>query len=505
MNELIVPSQMACADRITIKEGTPGIELMDVAGREVAKFAISIFPEVKRILIICGTGNNGGDGLIAGYYLGKSEAQPDIFVHGNSDKIAGDAALALERLENNFLVTKKPEFGEYDLIIDAIFGAGLDRDAIGETASLISEINNSGVPVLSVDLPSGIDGRTGAIRGVAIKAAATVTFFRYKPGHLLLPGRTHCGSRHLAQIGIEKNVLKKITVEAFENTPNQWRDSYPIPLVDGHKYCRGHTLVISGPVTATGAARLMAGASLRVGSGLVTVASPRDAVLVNAINLTSIMLREADTPDEVSGILTDTRFNCVALGPGLPVGSATQELVFEVLSNDRLCVLDAGALSSFAQAPQKLFEAIKAKNMSTVLTPHEGEFAHLFPEENKAVSKIDRAKLAAVASGATIVLKGPDTVVAVPDGRASIASNAPPWLATAGSGDVLAGIIAGLLAQGMSFFDAASAAVWMHGEAANLAGPGMISSDLDASLHQIISALVTKGWENLIQVPRNNC
>ena len=318
MNELIAPSQMACADQITIDDGIPGIDLMDAAGREVANFALSEFPYAKKVLIVCGTGNNGGDGLLAGHYFGKSKLQSDIYIQGNSDKISGDAALAFNKMDKRFILSGKPEFQDYDLIIDAIFGAGLDRDITGETASLVGEINASNVPVLSVDLPSGIDGRTGAVRGVAVKATATVTFFRYKPGHLLLPGRIHCGLVQLSQIGIDKSVLKRVAVEAFENTPTLWCESYPTPSVDGHKYSRGHTLVISGPVTTTGAARLMAGAALRVGSGLVTVASPRDAVLVNAANLTSIMLCEADTPDEVSETLKDMRFNCVALGSGLP-------------------------------------------------------------------------------------------------------------------------------------------------------------------------------------------
>jgi hydroxyethylthiazole kinase-like uncharacterized protein yjeF len=386
------------------------------------------------------------------------------------------------------------------IIVDALFGAGLDRPVEGQAAELIAAMNASGVPIVAADLPSGINGANGAVMGSAVNATETVTFFRRKPGHLLLPGRLHCGNVHVADIGIPAAVLDRIHPRLRVNCPQLWAGQFKIPRADGHKYTRGHAVVVSGGISSTGAARLAARAALRAGAGLVTLASPREALAVNAAANTAVMVRPVDGAAELTALLADRRINAIVLGPGGGVGPAMREIVLAALAGKRAAVLDADALTSFAQTPEILFSAIRGKvsenashvSHEIVLTPHEGEFSYLFGKPNKLIdstSKYDLARSAAKASGATILLKGPDTVVASPDGRAAIAENAPPWLATAGSGDVLAGLVGGLLAQGMPAYEAACAGVWLHGEMGNEAGPGLIAEDLAEVLPRVYRRL----------------
>jgi ADP-dependent NAD(P)H-hydrate dehydratase / NAD(P)H-hydrate epimerase len=362
----------------------------------------------------------------------------------------------------------------------------------GDFFRAIESINSSGVPVLGVDLASGINGTTGEVMGTAVRATLSVTFFRKKPGHLLLPGRVHCGPVEVADIGIPLSALDEIKPEAFENLPALWAREFPLPRIDGHKYSRGHVLVGSGGIAATGAARLAARAALRAGAGLVTVASPRDALVVNAAALTAVMVRAIETAEEYyAELLADQRFNACVIGPGFGIGERTREVVAAVLSAKRACVLDADALTSFSDDPQLLIAGLKNTTEPVIFTPHSGEFAKLFGDLRvTGRSKLELARQAAEISSATIVLKGPDTVVAHPDGRAAIAANAPPWLATAGSGDVLAGIIGGLLAQGVDGFVAAAMAVWLHGEAGAHVGPGLIAEDLPEALPAVLRKLL---------------
>jgi len=329
--------------------------------------------------------------------------------------------------------------------------------------------------------------------GVAVNATHTVTLFRRKCGHLLLPGRLHCGAIQVADIGIPASVLQKIKPLAFANRPALWGRSFPRPRADGHKYKRGQAVVVSGGLSTTGAARLAARSALRAGAGLATIASPREALSVNAAASLAVMVRPVDGAAELTAFLADKRRNAVVLGPGGGVEPAMREQVAAALASAAAVALDADALTSFADDLAALVGMIaKRGGRDTVLTPHDGEFTRLFKviDENHNVhAKLEKTRLAARSSGATLLLKGADTVVAAPDGRASIADNAPPTLATAGSGDVLAGMIAGLLAQGMPVFEAASAAVWLHGEAANAFGPGLIAEDLPEALPAIYRAL----------------
>jgi NAD(P)H-hydrate epimerase len=376
-----------------------------------------------------------------------------------------------------------------------LFGAGLARPIEGDFAALIEAVNASGLPVVAVDVPSGVDGTTGAVRGIAVRAAATVTFFRLKPGHLLLPGRELCGETRVADIGIPASVLEIIKPKTFANEPQLWLPHFPWPRPQGHKYARGHAVVVSGPAFSTGAARLGAMGALRAGAGLVTVASPKDAIEVNASQLTAIMVRPADDAKELVELLGDERKNAVLIGPGVGVGESTKAKVMAALASKAAVVLDADALTSFASDPDALFAAVRSRKAPVAVTPHEGEFARLFGPIGEG-AKLEAARTAAARAGAIMLLKGSDTVVAAPDGRASINATSSPWLATAGTGDVLAGMVLGLLAQRMEPFAGVSAAVWMHGRAAQLFGPGLISEDLPGMLPAVLRELAeaSKKW-----------
>ena len=479
--EILTTAEMERADRLTIAAGTPGFALMLSAGQAVAEAAMDLVEEGP-IVVVAGRGNNGGDGFVAAAELAARGREVSVILLCERDSLQGDAASAARGWKYPVLPFNPQAIGRPAMIIDAVFGAGLNRSIKGEPHDMIEAINANGAPVLAVDLPSGINGTSGAIMGVAVRATETVTFFRRKVAHLLLPGRIHCGRVRVADIGIDAAVLAEIDPQTFENVPQFWRKSFPVPQVDSHKYVRGHAIVVSGDMAATGAARMAARGALRAGAGLVTLASPRDALAVNAAALTAVMVRAIDTAVEFAELLSNRRLNTCVIGPGAGIGDRTRDFVLTGLSAQRNLVLDADALTSFAGAPDRLFEAIKASHdPQVVLTPHEGEFPRLFSDiSNKHPfrSKLERVRAAAERSGATVLLKGPDTVVASPDGRATIAANAPPWLATAGAGDVLSGIIAGLLAQGVPAFEAASIGVWMHGEAARQAGPGLIAEDL---------------------------
>jgi hydroxyethylthiazole kinase-like uncharacterized protein yjeF len=497
MIELLSNAEMAEADRLAIAGGTAGIELMERAGEAVADAVAACLPAASRVVVVAGPGNNGGDGFVAARLLAGRGYRVRVLLVGEAERIKGDAALAAKRWGGS-LTPADPEglaAGDpSDLVIDALFGAGLDRPVDGLPRAMIESMNVQPAPILAVDLPSGISGTSGAVMGTAVKASRTVTFFRKKPGHLLLPGRIHCGPVSVADIGIPASVLAQIAPQTSENLPALWRESFPIPQLTGHKYDRGHAVVVSGPSWSTGAARLAARGALRAGAGLVTIASPREALAVNAATNLAVMVRPVDGPDELARFLADVRLNALAIGPGVGVGEATCELVLAGLAGERAVVLDADAITSFSGHPQRLVEAVQGRRgRATILTPHEGEFSRYFgalDTRTKVGSKLERARLAAEVSGTVVVLKGGDTVVAAPDGRAAIAANAPPYLATAGAGDVLAGMAAGLLAQGMPAFEAAAAAVWLHGEAGSAAGPGLISEDLPEALPPVYRALL---------------
>jgi hydroxyethylthiazole kinase-like uncharacterized protein yjeF len=521
---LLTVEQMSEADRLTIAGGKPGIELMEQAGRAVAETVMErLSPSDGTIAVYCGPGNNGGDGFIAARLLHRAGYPVVLGLLGPRSALKGDAAEAERRWGRACGSLFAIELAEVAGVVDALFGAGLARDLDGEARTIVERINlwsrETGRPVFAVDVPSGLDGDSGQVRGVAISATQTVTFFRRKPGHLLLPGRILCGETEAEDIGIGDAVLESIQPQAFVNEPALWQGEWPRPGIAGHKYSRGHALVLSGSAWHTGAARLAARGALRAGAGLVTMASPGDALAVHAAHLTSIMLTPSDGSEGLREALADGRRNVLVMGPGLGVGAETRALVAAALSAKageygRSFVLDADALTSFADASADLRDLIAAAPGPVVLTPHDGEFQRLFKDlrresqasrkvsqtahEEPPSSKLTRTRNAAAWSGAVVVLKGADTVVAMPDGRASISGESAPWLATAGSGDVLAGMIGGLLAQGMPAFAAASAAVWLHARAAVRFGPGLISEDIPEALPGVFADLIDKidGGEN---------
>lgn len=487
MHELLSNEEMAEADRLAVASGIAGVTLMENAGRAVADAIAARRPLGTRITLVTGPGNNGGDGFVAARLLLSRGYAVRLLALVAPERLKGDAAAAAQRFPGAVEPALPDSLSGAEVMVDALFGAGLDRELDGVARALIEAMNASRAEIVAVDLPSGVNGTTGAVMGVAVKAVESVTFFRKKPGHILLPGRLQCGKVRTADIGIPRQVLDSVRPRTFINGPGLWGHAFPVPQVEGHKYTRGHAVVVSGPMPRTGAARLAARAALRAGAGLVTIASPRDAIAVNAASSLAVMVRPADGVAEVADLLSDRRLNAVALGPGGGIGAPMRGLVETALDGERGVVLDADALTSFADDPGALCARIAQRgDRFTVLTPHQGEFVRLFGDVmRQSPSKLHAARAAASRAGAVLLLKGADTVIASPDGRAAISDNAPPWLATAGSGDVLTGIVAGLLAQGMPGFEAACAAVWMHGEAAAIIGPGLISEDLSEALPQV--------------------
>lgn len=477
---LLTPDEMAAADAASARSGIPSFDLMERAGQAVTASALRHFPDALRFVVLCGPGNNGGDGYVAARGLAEAGAFVTVYNLGDPAKLKGDARQARDlcRLPSEPLERYRPETG--DVVIDALFGAGLARAVPEIVADVIRQVDDGKIPVLAVDLPSGLCGRRGVPLGAAFRAEHTVTFMTRKPGHLLLPGRTLCGDVEVFNIGIPVRIVRSVAGRAKENAPALWRYLLPEPAEDSHKYRRGHLAVFSGEAGKTGAARLSATAGLKAGAGLVTVASPGNAMPVNAASLTAIMLHQVDTAEDLENWLQTAKLAAFVLGPGFGIGEKARKFVLAL--KDRAMALDADGITSFKDNPRELFDAFADGDTRLVLTPHEGEFSRLFPDlaADENLSKAEKAVKAAERAHAAIVYKGADTVIASPDGRAYINTNGPPWLATAGSGDVLAGMIGALLAQGMPAFEAAAAGVYLHGEAAKLAGRGMTAEDLAA-------------------------
>lgn len=430
MEELLTPLEMAQVDSLAGNAAA----LMQAAGRAVARAIISRYPPC-RVLVLLGPGNNGGDGKVAARYLAHSGWPVSA--------VAVTAATA-------------DEVARADLVIDAVFGAGLSRDISPEMAALLRAAKR----LVAIDIPSGVDGATGNIRGFAAQAALTITFFRLKPGHLLYPGRGLCGEILLRDIGLPAALLDHIKPQTFRNNPSLW--TLPTRAATGHKYTSGDVTVLGG--TMPGAARLACAAARRAGAGMVTLLAETDFIPPEA----GLIVRA----DKLEHLLTDQRRKIWVCGPGLGIAQAGQKLALLIAAGKQI-IADADALTACKNAPEKLIG-------TTIITPHEGEFTRVFGPIGP--DKLTRVRQAAHITGAVTLLKGPDTIIAAPDGRAAINNIAPDTLATGGTGDVLAGIIAALLAQNMPAFEATCAAVWYHSQAAIKAGPGMIAEDLPGEL-----------------------
>lgn len=480
MDELLSVAEMYRADALTIAGGVPGPVLMEAAGAAVVQ-AVTERWAPHPTTVLCGPGNNGGDGFVIARLLLEAGWPVRLGLLGTRSALRGDAAVAAERWPGPIEAADPYLLDGNPLVIDALFGAGLARPLEGVALQIVQAM--AGRTVVAVDVPSGVHGDSGQVLGAAPRAALTVTFFRRKPGHVLLPGRLLCGEVIVADIGIPERVLDEIAPQTLVNVPELWRRRFPWPKPDGHKYARGHAVVLGGG-RMTGAGRLASVAALRAGAGLVTVACPPEAFPIYAAGSPSVIVAPVEDDAAFGGLLADPRKTAVLLGPGAGVGVHTRARVLAALSAGKACVLDADALTSFAEAPGDLLNRLNGR---CLLTPHEGEFVRLFADGGG--DKLSRARAAARRSGAVLLLKGADTVIAAPDGRAVINVNAPPELATAGSGDVLAGVALGLIAQGMDSFDAACAAVWLHGEAAAAVGPGLIAEDLPGSLPAALKKL----------------
>ncbi len=479
---LLTVAQSYAADKAAADSGVAVETLMENAGGAVAGAIVERWSP-RPVAVLCGPGNNGGDGFVVARLLAAAGWPVTLALDGPAGKLKGAAAVMAARWEGPVAVLDAAALDGAELVVDALFGAGLSRPLEGAPRAVIEALAARRLPCVAVDVPSGVHGGTGEASGAAAPAVLTVTFFRRKPGHLLLPGRALCGEVVVADIGIPDAALDAIDVKLHANAPALWRARYPWPRLDGHKYDRGHAVVVGGGAAASGAARLAACAALRVGAGLVTVATSAQALPIYAAALTAVMTAVTEDDAAFAALLADRRINAVLLGPGGGVGDTTRRRVRAALDAGAPCVLDADALTVFKDDPKELFSAISSP---CLLTPHEGEFGRLFDASG---DKLARARGAAAASAAAVLLKGADTIVAAPDGRAVINHNAPPELATAGAGDVLAGFALGLMAQGMAPFDAGCAAAWLHGAAAAGIGTGLIAEDLDEALPAVLEAL----------------
>jgi len=479
-NDLLNVEQMGRADQLAIGAGISGLELMEQAGKAVADHAAKLAAG-RAVVVLCGPGNNGGDGYVAARHLKERGVNVRIAAFRDPEHLSHDAHTNYKRWEGTIEPLWPIALEENCIVVDALFGAGLTRDIDGPVANVLNAAQALSLPTIAVDLPSGLNGDTGEVLGTALSATETVTFFRKKPGHLLYPGRGLCGDITVVDIGIPVSVLQTIQPQITENAPELWYGQvFGTQNETDHKYDRGH-LIIAGSADMPGAARLAARAARRAGAGLVTLSVPDTA---RDIYLAGDPGNIVEARDDFADTLGDPRRNAVVLGPGLGVSDETKAMIMSaLLGGARAVVLDADALSVFKDNPNDLFNAIQGP---VVLTPHEGEFKRLF---NVQGDKLTRARAAASQSGAIVILKGADTVIAAPDGRAAINSNAPRWLGTAGAGDVLAGLIGGLLAAGAPSFEAACAGVWCHGAAGNHIGQGLIAEDISDALPRVFSDL----------------
>ena len=471
---------MAEADRLAMAAGTPGTLLMQNAGEAVAR-------EIKRrftpraVCVLCGPCNNGGDGFVVAATLAQFGWPVRVALLGDVETFGHDALLFARQWRGAIEPLSPAVIENAELVVDALFGSGLNRHLSPKVSDVLAYASRRALPIVAVDIPSGILGNSGENIGAA-PAVCTVTFMRKKPGHLLLPGRDACGDVVVADIGIPQEVLNSLPIDTWENTPALWLHKLPQWHANINKYNRGHALLCGG-YPMTGASRMAARAAARSGAGLTTIAVPEHAFAIYAAALTSIMAQPLAQNEDFTRLLADPRYTAFCIGPGAGVSDTTRLRTLDLLKTGKPVVIDADAISVFASHPEELFEAIHGP---CVMTPHEGEFKRIFDVSG---DKVARARQAARRSGAVVVLKGADTVIAAPDGRAIINSNAPSTLATAGSGDVLGGFILGLLAQNMDAFPAAAAAVWLHGAAAAGFGAGLIAEDLPDLLPAVLRQL----------------
>ena len=480
-NVLLRVEEMYRADAAAVAGGVASLDLMEAAGTAIAG-EIRKRWQPRPVVILAGPGNNGGDGFVVARLLADDGWPVRVALLGEAENLKGDAADNAERWQGGIEALGPGILDDGPLAVDALFGAGLTRPLEGTALEIVQALNERKLDCVAIDIPSGVDGDSGEILAAAPRAVVTVTFFRPKPGHFLMPGRELTGGLVVADIGIPDGVLKDIKPATYVNGPDLWLQEFPWPYTDGHKYSRGHAVVCGGP-EMTGAARLAALGARRLGAGLVTIVTPPEAFAVYAAEEPGTLIKPVEDVAAFRDLLDDPRKNAVLVGPGAGLTKATAEKVLAALAAGKAVVIDADGLSIFTDASETLIEAITGP---CLLTPHEGEFKRLFSVDG---DKPTRARAAAKLTGAVVLLKGADTVIAEKEGRAVINASGTPDLATAGSGDVLAGMALGLMTQGMDPFDAGCAAAWLHGALAEDIGPGLIAEDLPAKLPGILRQL----------------
>ena len=484
-NILLSVKEMYEADAAAAAGGVARIDLMEAAGSAVVA-EIGKRWQTRPVAVLAGPGNNGGDGFVVARLLADAGWPVRVALLGERAKLKGDAAANARRWRGNVEELSVAVLDGRPLVVDALFGAGLTRALDGTTLAVIQEVNSLKLDCVAIDIPSGVHGDSGAIMGAAPKCRVTVTFFRAKPGHYLLPGRELRGELIVADIGIPDRVLARIRPNTFVNGPELWLGRFPWPAAGAHKYSRGHAVIVGG-AEMTGAARLAAMGARLPSAGLVTIAAPPAAFAIYAAEEPGTLVKAIADAAAFRALLTDKRKNAALVGPGAGVSEATAMHVVAALESGKAVVIDADGLTSFAGDPELLFRTIhKAVGSRCLLTPHEGEFRRLFMLDG---DKLTRAREAARLSGAVVLLKGADTVIVAPDGKAAINASGTPDLATAGSGDVLAGMALGLMAEGMDAFDAGMAAAWLHGRLAERIGAGLIAEDLPGHLPNLLKEL----------------
>ena len=471
---ILTPQEMRAAEEKLFSTGVDSFELMQRAGNAVAEFVHANWPE-GRIQVLCGPGGNGGDGFVAAAALAKLWRDVDVYCLVPAEKLEGDSAKAAAEWGDDIKPLEAALDAPHDIVLDALFGGGLSRPLEGAAEKLAAR----GGRIISIDVPSGIHGELAKPLGACFRAEGTITFAALRPAHVLMPSAAYCGGVFVADIGVP------VQTSLLENSPLLWGRRLPQPGQGSHKHARGHLAVVSGNITSTGAARLAGRAGLRAGAGLVTMLSPPDAIAVNASHLTAVMLKEVANAEQLRAAIESA--SVVILGPAAGINTSTRENVECLLSSNCRAVLDADALTVFSDDPGAFFKQLRPDDL---ITPHIGEFNRLFGDLLETEpNKVEATRKAAQLAGCVVLLKGPDTVIARPDGTAIVNTHATRWLATAGSGDVLAGIAGGLIAQGVDTFTAAAMASWLHGEAGRRIGAGLIAEDLEAELPDILSSL----------------
>ncbi|MCX5590987.1 NAD(P)H-hydrate dehydratase [Alcaligenes endophyticus] len=475
---LLDPATHKNLDQAALQAGKSWAELLWSAAQAVANEVMQRWPQGS-VLVLCGRGLNGADGFLCGELLRQQGRTVDICSLYAETELSPQTSWAKQQWHGRLVSTAQLALSHYTVVVDAMVGAGLNRPLDAKLATLLEQLMHANLPVCAIDLPSGMDGDSGQYVGPQLRASCTVTFERYKPAHVLQPGASYCGDIVLASLAVPSQAYRTLPISSWRNDPQLWCDVLPWPTVDSHKFTRGHAVILGGE-SLTGASRLAARAAQRAGAGLVSLYVPPSVWAPCAAALESIMVGKlADIiPD-------DPRISAYLYGPGAGVNAQTYTRVMQLLCSDKPVVLDADALTVFQEDPSVLWEAMCPE---CVITPHEGEFARLF-KDLQGPNKLARAKAAAQRSGAVVVLKGSDTVIAAPDGRCIVNVVASPFLATGGSGDVLAGVITGLLAQGMPVFEAAAAAVWLHGKIGLNHGPGLIPEDIIHALPRVLNEL----------------